>query len=110
MDDKANSKNELRYIAIEGVIGAGKTSLAKRIGERLNAKLIFEQFDNNPFLEKFYVDRKRFAFQTQMFFLINRFKQQQELHQEDLFSEHLVCDYIFEKDRDNSKVFRKYCN
>lgn len=99
MDDKPNSKSELRYIAIEGVIGAGKTSLAKRIGERLNAKLIFEQFDNNPFLEKFYVDRKRFAFQTQMFFLINRFKQQQELHQEDLFSEHLVCDYIFEKDR-----------
>jgi deoxyadenosine/deoxycytidine kinase len=99
MDDKPISKNELRYIAIEGVIGAGKTSLAKRIGERLNAKFIFEQFDNNPFLEKFYVDRKRFAFQTQMFFLINRFKQHQELHQEDLFSEHLVCDYIFEKDR-----------
>jgi len=99
MEDKPISKNELCYIAIEGVIGAGKTSLAKRIGERLNAKLIFEQFDNNPFLEKFYVDRKRFAFQTQMFFLINRFKQQQELHQEDLFSEHLVCDYIFEKDR-----------
>jgi deoxyadenosine/deoxycytidine kinase len=99
MDDKPISKNEMHYIAIEGVIGAGKTSLAKRIGERLNAKFIFEQFDNNPFLEKFYVDRKRFAFQTQMFFLINRFKQQQELHQEDLFAENLVCDYIFEKDR-----------
>jgi deoxyguanosine kinase len=99
MSDKPISKNELRYIAIEGVIGAGKTSLAKRIGERLSAKFIFEQFENNPFLEKFYIDRKRFAFQTQMFFLINRFKQQQELHQEDLFSEHLVCDYIFEKDR-----------
>jgi deoxyadenosine/deoxycytidine kinase len=99
MNDKPNSNNELRYIAIEGVIGAGKTSLAKRIGERLNAKFIFEQFENNPFLEKFYIDRKRFAFQTQMFFLINRFKQQQELHQEDLFAEHLVCDYIFEKDR-----------
>jgi deoxyadenosine/deoxycytidine kinase len=99
MNDKPELKNELRYIAIEGVIGAGKTSLAKRIGERLNAKLIFEQFDNNPFLEKFYADRKRFAFQTQMFFLINRFKQQQELHQEDLFAEHIVCDYIFEKDR-----------
>jgi deoxyadenosine/deoxycytidine kinase len=99
MEDKPISKNELRYIAIEGVIGAGKTSLAKKIGERLSAKFIFEQFENNPFLEKFYIDRKRFAFQTQMFFLINRFKQQQELHQEDLFSEHLVCDYIFEKDR-----------
>lgn len=99
MEDKPNSKSELRYIAIEGVIGAGKTSLAKKIGERLSAKYVFEQFENNPFLENFYVDRKRFAFQTQMFFLINRFKQQQELHQEDLFSEHLVCDYIFEKDR-----------
>lgn len=99
MNDKADVKNELHYISIEGVIGAGKTSLAKRIGERLNAKLIMEQFDNNPFLEKFYVDRKRFAFQTQMFFLINRFKQQQELHQEDLFAQHIVCDYIFEKDR-----------
>jgi len=99
MEDKPASKTELRYIAIEGVIGAGKTSLAKRIGERLSAKYVFEQFENNPFLEKFYIDRKRFAFQTQMFFLINRFKQQQELHQEDLFSEHLVCDYIFEKDR-----------
>ncbi|MCU0332312.1 MAG: deoxynucleoside kinase [Ignavibacteriaceae bacterium] len=99
MEDKPASKTELRYIAIEGVIGAGKTSLAKRIGERLSAKYVFEQFENNPFLEKFYLDRNRFAFQTQMFFLINRFKQQQELHQEDLFSEHLVCDYIFEKDR-----------
>jgi len=99
MNDNKELNNELHYIAIEGVIGAGKTSLAKRIGDRLNAKLIFEQFDDNPFLEKFYIDRKRMAFQTQMFFLINRFKQQQELHQEDLFSEHLVCDYIFEKDR-----------
>lgn len=99
MNDHQELKNELRYIAIEGVIGAGKSSLAKRIGERLNAKLIIEQFDDNPFLEKFYVDRKRMAFQTQMFFLINRFKQQQELHQEDLFSEHIVSDYIFEKDR-----------
>ena len=99
MNENQESNNELRYISIEGVIGAGKTSLAKRISERLNAKIILEQFDNNPFLEKFYVDRKRFAFQTQMFFLINRFKQQQELHQEDLFSEHIICDYIFDKDR-----------
>jgi deoxyguanosine kinase len=99
MSDKTETNNDLKYISIEGVIGAGKTSLAKRISESLNAKLILEQFDNNPFLEKFYIDRKRFAFQTQMFFLINRFKQQQELHQEDLFSEHIICDYVFEKDR-----------
>jgi len=99
MSAKINTNSELRYIAIEGVIGSGKTSLAKRIKDRLGAKLILEQFDTNPFLEKFYTDRNRYAFQTQMFFLINRFKQQQELHQEELFSEYLVCDYTFEKDK-----------
>lgn len=99
MSDSISHNDEVKYIAIEGVIGAGKTSLAKKIKDRLNAKFIAEQFETNPFLEKFYADRARFAFQTQMFFLINRFKQQQELAQEDLFTEHLVCDYIFEKDR-----------
>jgi deoxyadenosine/deoxycytidine kinase len=87
------------FIAVEGVIGAGKTSLAKKIKERLNSKLILEQFEVNPFLEKFYVDRSRYAFQTQMFFLVNRYKQQEELLQEDLFTEHIVSDYLFEKDR-----------
>ena len=72
--------SDVKYIAIEGVIGAGKTSLAKKISDRLRAELILEQFEVNPFLEKFYSDRKRFAFQTQMFFLINRFKQQEELN------------------------------
>jgi deoxyadenosine/deoxycytidine kinase len=91
--------SELRYIAIEGVIGAGKTTLAKKLKERLNAELILEQFEVNPFLEKFYSDRRRFAFQTQMFFLINRFKQQQELNQENLFTEYIVCDYLFDKDK-----------
>ena len=91
--------SELKYIAIEGVIGAGKTSLAKKIKERLNAELILEQFEANPFLEKFYSDRKRYAFQTQMFFLINRYKQQEELNQENLFTEFIVSDYVFEKDR-----------
>jgi len=99
MSDKKHTQTDLRYISIEGVIGAGKTSLAKKIRDRLDAKLVLEQFDENPFLEKFYANRKRFAFQTQMFFLINRFKQQQELNQEDLFSEHIICDYVFEKDR-----------
>lgn len=99
MNDKEIENSEVKYIAIEGVIGAGKTSLAKKIKLRLNSKLILEQFENNPFLEKFYADRRRYAFQTQMFFLINRFKQQQELQQEDLFTEYMACDYIFEKDR-----------
>jgi len=91
--------SEIKYIAIEGVIGAGKTTLAKKIKERLNAELVMEQFETNPFLEKFYNDRRRFAFQTQMFFLINRYKQQEVLAQENLFCDYIVCDYIFEKDR-----------
>ncbi|KUG26958.1 deoxyadenosine kinase / deoxyguanosine kinase [hydrocarbon metagenome] len=90
---------EIRYIAIEGVIGAGKTSLAKKLSERLDANLILEEFETNPFLEKFYDDRKRFAFQTQMFFLINRYKQQEQLGQEDLFAMYIVSDYIFDKDQ-----------
>ncbi|HVO75464.1 MAG TPA: deoxynucleoside kinase [Ignavibacteriaceae bacterium] len=89
----------VKYIAIEGVIGAGKTSLAKKIKDKINAEFIAEQFDVNPFLENFYSNRKRYAFQTQMFFLINRFKQQQELNQENLFTEYIVCDYLFEKDK-----------
>lgn len=93
------NNNEVRYIAIEGVIGAGKTALARKIKTRLDSKLILEQFETNPFLEKFYTDRRRYAFQTQMFFLINRFKQQEELNQEDLFTQYIVSDYIFDKDR-----------
>ena len=90
---------EIGYIAIEGVIGAGKTSLAKKLSERLNANLILEEFETNPFLEKFYDDRRRYAFQTQMFFLINRYKQQEQLGQEDLFAKYIVSDYIFDKDQ-----------
>lgn len=90
---------ELRYIAIEGVIGAGKTSLAQKLADKLGANLILEQFEENPFLEKFYDDRKRYAFQTQMFFLINRYKQQLQLNQQELFTNFIVSDYIFEKDR-----------
>ena len=91
--------SEIRYIAIEGVIGAGKTTLAKKLSEKLNSNIVLEEFEANPFLEKFYSDRKRYAFQTQMFFLINRFKQQEELNQGNLFTEYIVSDYIFEKDR-----------
>jgi deoxyguanosine kinase len=96
---KKEVNSNTSFIAVEGVIGAGKTSLAKKIKERLNSKLILEQFEVNPFLEKFYVDRSRYAFQTQMFFLVNRYKQQEELLQEELFTKHIVSDYLFEKDR-----------
>ncbi len=90
---------EIKYIAIEGVIGAGKTSLAKMLGERLNAKVVLEQYYENPFLEKFYQNRERYAFQTQIFFLLSRYKQQMELLQRDLFHEYLITDYIFDKDK-----------
>ena len=88
-----------RYIVIEGVIGAGKTSLAKKLREKLGGEIIFEEFEENPFLEDFYKDRRRFAFQTQMFFLLSRFKQQEKLHQMDLFQDYLFADYFFSKDR-----------
>lgn len=89
----------LQYIAIEGVIGAGKTSLAQKISDRHGARLLLEQHEENPFLPDFYVDARRFAFSTQMFFLLSRYRQQQELPQRDLFHDLLVADYIFQKDR-----------
>lgn len=88
-----------RYVAIEGVIGTGKTTLATMLAERLNARLVLERFEDNPFLPDFYRDPQRFAFQTQIFFLLSRFRQQQEFHQLDLFYEYVVSDYIFDKDR-----------
>lgn len=91
--------NSIKYIAIEGVIGAGKTSLAKKIAEKLNAKLILENFEDNPFLEKFYKNPSRYAFHTQMYFLLSRYKQLLELRQADLFHNYIISDYIFEKDK-----------
>ena len=90
---------KIQYIAIEGVIGAGKTSLAKSLAERLNAKLILEDFEDNPFLERFYENPARYAFHTQIFFLLSRYKQLVELSQEDLFHNYIISDYIFEKDK-----------
>jgi deoxyadenosine/deoxycytidine kinase len=90
---------EIRHIAIEGVIGAGKTTLASMISDLLDARLVLEQFEENPFLKDFYKDPDRFAFQTQIFFLLSRYKQQKALFQADLFHRFLVTDYIFEKDK-----------
>jgi deoxyguanosine kinase len=90
---------KIRYIAIEGVIGAGKTSLAKKLADRLNAKLILEQFEENPFLPKFYEDPIHYAFHTQITFLLSRYKQLLDLQQEDLFHDYMISDYIFEKDK-----------
>lgn len=88
-----------RYIAIEGPIGAGKTSLAQKLAADLKARLILEAVDENPFLADFYQDRKKHALKTQILFLISRYQQQKELVQHDLFSQTVVCDYLFSKDR-----------
>jgi len=90
---------ENRYIAIEGVIGVGKTSLSKLLADRLKAQLVLEEVEENPFLKDFYRDRARYAFQTQMHFLFSRYQQQRSLRQTELFSDRLVADYIFSKDR-----------
>jgi len=89
----------LNYIAIEGPIGVGKTSLAKLLSKRLSAKLILEKFEDNPFLSEFYDDPARFAFQTQLFFLLQRYQQQQDIRQVDMFHNLLISDYMFIKDR-----------
>ena len=88
-----------RYIVVEGVIGAGKTSLARMLSERLKARLVLEEVEENPFLKDFYRDRARFAFQTQMHFLFSRYQQQRGLRQLELFAERMVSDYLFQKDR-----------
>lgn len=90
---------ELRYVVIEGVIGAGKTTLARKLSQQFNAQLVLEEFEENPFLERFYADRPRWAFQTQLAFLASRFRQQQGLGKPDLFHETVVSDYMFDKDR-----------
>ena len=88
-----------QYIVIEGPIGVGKTSLAKLLAKEFNARCILEKPEDNPFLSHFYQDRKKHAFQTQVFFLLTRFQQQQQIAQLDLFNQVTLSDYLFEKDR-----------
>ena len=90
---------KLFYIAVEGPIGVGKTSLANLISKELGARLVLEQFEENPFLPEFYKDPERYSFQTQLFFLLQRYRQQQELKQVDMFQNLLITDYLFVKDR-----------
>ena len=87
------------YVAIEGVIGAGKTTLASMLAKEWGAHLKLEVVEENPFLAQFYQDMRGYAFQTQLFFLLSRHRQQSELKQFDLFMERVVSDYLFAKDR-----------
>jgi deoxyguanosine kinase len=88
-----------RHIVVEGPIGVGKTSLARRLGESVGAHLLLEQPEANPFLERFYGDPARHALATQMFFLFQRIQQLVELRQLDLFRTHVVADFLLDKDR-----------
>lgn len=87
-----------RYIVVEGPIGVGKTSLARRLAQHLAAATMFEKPEDNPFLEKFYQDQSRYALATQLFFLFQRSNEVRDLSQMDLFSVSTVADYLFEKD------------
>ena len=89
----------LYYVAIEGTFGVGKTSLANLLSEKLSAKLVLEAFEDNPFLSDFYEDPERHAFQTQLWFLLQRYQQQQDLRQVDMFQNLVITDYMFVKDR-----------
>jgi deoxyadenosine/deoxycytidine kinase len=88
-----------RYIAVEGPIGVGKTSLTRRLAESFNYDLLLEKADENPFLERFYQDPRRHALSTQLFFLFQRAQQLQELRQDDMFEPVRVADFLIDKDR-----------
>jgi len=92
---------KFHYIAIDGPIGVGKTALVERLAERLDATTLLEEWGQNPFLKGFYDGAPGAAFQMELFFLLSRYRQQQELRQRSLFSRHTIADYVFEK----SKLF-----
>jgi len=90
--------DKVRHLVIEGPIGVGKTSLARRMAEHLRAETMLEAPEANPFLERFYRDSARYAFSTQVFFLFQRIHQLRDLAQRDLFSDVFVADFLLEKD------------
>ena len=90
---------EPRFIAVEGAIGAGKTSLVSLLEKQYGARVILEENDSNPFISKFYEDQETYSFQTQIFFLLSRYNQYMELAQRDLFNSVVVIDYLFQRDK-----------
>jgi deoxyguanosine kinase len=87
------------YIAIEGVIGVGKTTLAKLLSREYKTKLVLEDIDGNPFLPQFYEDPERYSFTTQIFFLLSRYNELRNLTNRDLFTRKIISDYTFDKDK-----------
>lgn len=99
-ESTSSSKHELpRYIAVEGPIGVGKTTLAKRLAQSFNYETLLERAEENPFLERFYHNPKQHALATQLFFLFQRAQQMQELRQDDMFEPVRVADFLIDKDR-----------
>jgi deoxyadenosine/deoxycytidine kinase len=94
----AADRTTARYIAVEGPIGVGKTALARRLATEFGSRPLLEQVEENPFLRRFYEDPEKHALQTQLFFLLERYRQQRELGQLDLFAQGTVADYLFAKD------------
>ena len=88
-----------RYIAVEGPIGVGKTSLSKRLADSFNYELLLERSEENPFLDRFYKEPKQYALSTQLFFLLQRAQQLQDLRQEDMFQPLRIADFLIDKDR-----------
>lgn len=93
-----------KFIAIEGAIGVGKTSLSKKIADTLKGDLLLEAAEDNPFLERFYENPAQYAFQTQLFFLMQRAQQVNELRQDDLFQNIRISDFLLEKDNLFAKI------
>lgn len=87
------------YIAVEGPIGVGKTSLARLLAREMDARLMLEAVDENPFLARFYDDPDKYSLPAQLYFLLTRYQRQREMAQQDLFARTTVCDYLFSKDR-----------
>lgn len=90
---------EFRYVVVEGPIGVGKTTLCTLLASKWGAATVLEEVEENPFLPRFYKKRETWAFQTQIFFMLSRYKQQRKLAQLDLFQKMIVADYMFAKDR-----------
>lgn len=99
MPESSSAAAPHRFIVVEGPIGVGKTSLARRLARSFGSELILEQAEDNPFLERFYKNPRSAALQTQLFFLFQRTRQLEDIRQHDLFDTVRVADYLLEKDR-----------